>query len=122
MTESLGGKRILVVEDEYILANDLADFLQAQGAIVVGPVGTVDAALRLVALEQPEAAVLDVNLHARRVYPVADALIRLGAKIVFVTGYDELLMERAYIGLPRCQKPIDKEALLKVLVQAIAGP
>jgi hypothetical protein len=47
-------------------------------------------------------------------------LIERGIPIVFVTGYDELLMQRPYLGLPRCPKPLDKEALLRVLVREIA--
>jgi CheY-like chemotaxis protein len=116
-----GGKRILVVEDEYVLASDLARFLESCGAAVVGPVGSVKEALALVERGPPDAAVLDVNLGADRVYPVADRLIAQGVPIVFATGYDELVMHRPYIGLPRCQKPIDKAALARVLQVAMAA-
>ena len=117
MTE-LAGKRILLVEDEYMLATDLAEFLEQHGAEVVGPVGTVAQALAL-AGGALDAAVLDVNLRGERIYPVADALIARGVPIVFATGYDELLVHRPYIGLPLCQKPIDKPALLKLLQSVI---
>jgi CheY-like chemotaxis protein len=110
----LAGKRILLVEDEYILATELAEFLEQHGASVVGPAGSVKHALRLAA-RAVDAAVLDVNLRGERVYPVADVLIGRGVPIVFATGYDELLMRRPYVGLPRCQKPIDKLGLLKLL-------
>jgi CheY-like chemotaxis protein len=119
MTETLAGKRILVVEDEYMLANDLAEFLENQGAAVAGPVGTVKGALVLVETEALDGAVLDVNLRDEQVYPVADALLARKVPIVFATGYEELLLARAYIGLPRCQKPIDKTALAKALAGAI---
>lgn len=121
MNETLSGKRILAVEDEYMLAQDLALFLEQLGATVVGPVGTVQAALGLATRETLDAAVLDVNLHNQPVYPVADVLIERGIPIVFATGYDELLMQRAYLNLPRCPKPLDKEALLRVLVREIAA-
>jgi len=121
MNDALKGKRILVVEDEYMLASDIARFLEAHGAAIIGPVGRVRAALDLVAEQQPDAAVLDVNLHNEPVYPVADALIDRGVPIVFATGYDELLMRRPYIGLPRCEKPIDKDALLRMLAQVVNG-
>src|SRR5690242_2607627 len=97
MNETLSGKRILAVEDEYMLAQELALFLEERGATV-----------------------LDVNLRNKPVYPLADVLIERGIPIVFVTGYDELLMQRPYLGLPRCPKPLDKEALLRVLVREIA--
>ena len=120
MNETLSGKRILAVEDEYMLAQELALFLEERGATVVGPVGTIQAGLCLATRETLDAAVLDVNLRNKPVYPVADVLIERGIPIVFVTGYDELLMQRPYLGLPRCPKPLDKEALLRVLVREIA--
>jgi CheY-like chemotaxis protein len=121
MNEALTDKRILTVEDEYMLAQELALFLEQHGATVVGPVGTVQAALGLATREAVDAAVLDVNLRSQLVYPVADALIERGVPVVFVTGYDELLLQRPYIHLPRCPKPLDKEALLRVLVKEIAA-
>ena len=121
MNDALAGKRILVVEDEYMLAQELARFLMEHGATIVGPVGTVKAALDLATRESLDAAVLDVNLHSQRVYPAADALLDRKVPVVFTTGYDELLMQRPYITLPRCPKPLDKEALLRVLTREIAG-
>jgi CheY-like chemotaxis protein len=121
MSEALDGKRILVVEDEYLLAQELAHFLEAHGATVVGPVGTVAAALERAAQETLDAAVLDVNLRNQPIYPAADVLIARAVPIVFTTGYDELLLQRPYIGLPRCPKPLDKEALLQVLTRALAA-
>jgi DNA-binding response OmpR family regulator len=116
----LTGRRILLVEDEYMLAAELAFFLEGHGASIIGPFRSVAQALAVVDREPIEAAVLDINLGGERVYPVADALIARNVPVVFATGYDELLMERAYIGLPRCPKPIDKSALLQVLQRALA--
>jgi ActR/RegA family two-component response regulator len=116
------GKRILIVEDEFVLASDLARFLESRGAMVVGPAATVGVALALVAREVLDAAVLDVNLGADRVYPVADKLIEQGVPIVFATGYDQLLIDQPYVGMPRCQKPMDKEALARILQESIDQP
>jgi two-component SAPR family response regulator len=121
MNKALNNKRVLVVEDEYMLAQDLARFLEEHGAEVVGPVGTLQAALGLASQERLDAAVLDVNLRNQPVYPVADRLIERGVLVVFATGYDELLMQRPYIGLPRCPKPLDKEALLRMLAREMAA-
>ena len=121
MHKELMGKRILTVEDEYMLAQELALFLEQHGATVIGPVGTVKAALGLAIREALDAAVLDINLRNELVYPVADTLIERSVPIVFVTGYDELLLQRSYINLPRCPKPLDKEALLRVLMREIAA-
>ena len=115
----LAFRRILVVEDEYILAAELAQFLERHGATIVGPFNSVSSAMEALAREAVDGAVLDVNLGGERVYPVADALIARSVPIVFATGYDELLMHRPYLGLPRCQKPIDKQALLKALREAL---
>jgi CheY-like chemotaxis protein len=120
MDEGLCGRRILIVEDEYLLATDLADFLQDHGAGVVGPVGNVPAALGLVQRERLDGAVLDINLRNELVYPVADALLERGVPVVFCTGYEELLMRRDLVGLPRCRKPVDHAALLQVLTTSIA--
>jgi CheY-like chemotaxis protein len=120
MADSLTNKRILVVEDEFILASDLAGFLESRGAEVVGPAPSVKTALALVERNHLDAAVLDVNLGKERVYPVADALTARGVPIVFATGYDELLMQRDYIAVPRCQKPIDKKVLVEALVRAMS--
>jgi CheY-like chemotaxis protein len=120
---ALRGKVILIVEDEYLLASDLEQLLQHHGATVAGPVGSVLDALALVKRENDrlDAAVLDVNLRGERVYPVADTLIERGVPIVFTTGYDEMLVAKRYIGMPRCQKPIDKAALFRMLVQALGN-
>src|SRR5947209_12622044 len=109
----LAGRRLLVVEDEYIVASDLAHALEDAGAEVVGPAGSVREALQFVQRDggRLNGAVLDVNLRDERVYPVADALADLGVPFVLVTGYDETSILDAYAGAPRCEKPIDKQRL-----------
>ena len=117
----LAGQRILIVEDAYLLAKDLADHLQARGARIVGPAGTVARALDLAGREPIDGAVLDVNLRDEDVYPVADLLIARGVPIVFCTGYEELMLRPGYIGLPRCTKPVDKDALAGLLSRVLGG-
>src|SRR3954465_8220409 len=84
----LAGKRLLVVEDEYMVADDLAGGLGEEGAEVVGPAGTVEDALELVQLNRGrlDGAVLDVNLRDERVYPVADVLASRGVPFVLPPG------------------------------------
>jgi CheY-like chemotaxis protein len=118
----LADRRILLVEDEYMIAADLASFLERHGASIVGPFKSVASALAALDGEAIDAAVLDINLGGERVYPVADALIARNVPIVFATGYDELLMDRPYLGLPRCSKPIDKAALLQILQRTLNPP
>jgi len=87
--ERLRDRRILIVEDDFHVADSLSLALRASGAHVVGPAATVSAALKLVAsCERVDGAVLDINLRGEVVYPVADALRRRGVPFVFATGYD----------------------------------
>jgi len=111
------GRCLLVVEDEYMVAADIAAFLEVQGAAVVGPAGSVDEALELIEEygSRLSAAVLDVNLHGERVFPAADALARRGVPYIFTTGYDALALPAEYADVPRCEKPISKLRLAQVL-------
>jgi CheY-like chemotaxis protein len=84
---ALAGKRILVLEDEMLLALDAAASLEAFGALVVGPAHDVERALALVAAEPLDAAMLDVNIRGGDSLAVATALARLGVPILFATGY-----------------------------------
>ena len=119
---TLTGRRFLVVEDEYLIAADLAAALEAFGAEVTGPAGTVAEALRLVDAEghRLDGAVLDINLGADRVYPVADVLRRRGIPFVFTTGYDAAALPQSYADVPRCQKPTDERRLQRCLSNLLA--
>ncbi len=104
----LQGRRILVVEDEYMMAEDLRRDLEKVGAEVVGPVPSVADALRLLAREDGlDGAVLDVNLRGEKAYPVADALRERGVPFVLATGYEQWALPEAYKEVPRCDKPVD---------------
>lgn len=113
----LAGKRLLVVEDEYLVAVELVDLLKAAGAEVVGPAGTLEDALDLVERtgHRLDGAVLDINLRDKRVYPVADALSACGVPFVFATGYDLSTVPESYAAVPRCGKPVDQEQLMRLL-------
>jgi len=110
---------VLVVEDEYFIADDMARALQKLGAEVVGPVPTRDKALALVEAGRVNAAVLDINLKGQTVFPVADALRERGVPFVFATGYDETAVPPAYKDVPRWEKPFDPEALAKMLPSVV---
>jgi CheY-like chemotaxis protein len=116
--QGLRGRRLLVVEDEYLIAADLALALDDGGAEVVGPAGSVEDALELIAAQSPlDAAVLDINLGNERAYPIADALRERGVPFIFATGYDPWIIPQAYRDVPRCNKPVD----LRVLARLLAG-
>jgi len=115
---NLSGRRILVVEDEFVLADELQRGLEDAGAEVVGPAPTVEAALKaLRAGGTLDAAVLDMNLGPRneKVYPVADVLDALGVPFVFVTGYESHLIDERYAHVPRYGKPVNLGRVMQAL-------
>jgi len=116
-TTALEGRRILVVEDDYLVAMILVDLLEDAGAVVIGPIGTVEDAIACIEEgSRPfDSAVLDVNLHGRRSYPIADALVARKVGFVFATGYGGGILEEKYQRHPRCEKPFDLAALVSTL-------
>ena len=119
--EGLAGKRLLLVEDEYLIAADLAFKLERAGVEVIGPVGTVEGALELVRDQGGlDGALLDVNLGGERVFPVADALADQGVPFIFTTGYDASIVPTAHAGAPRHEKPIDWPRLLREVAARFA--
>ena len=85
----LAGRRILLVEDEAVIAFAVEDMLVALGVDVVGPAFRLEEALQLAETEALDAAILDVNLNEQRSYAVADELSRRGVPFLFATGYAE---------------------------------
>lgn len=119
---ALVGYRVLVVEDEYFLADDIARILARLGAEVVGPIATRDDALaRLGETEHLDAAVLDINLRGETCYPVASVLRARGVPFVFATGYDRAVVPAAYQDVPRWEKPFDPDLLVRALAGLAAG-
>ena len=114
----LTGKRILLVEDEFIVAAMAEDMLAELGATVVGPANTIAAALRLVEAGSIDAAVLDVNMDGKRIDPVAEALSARSIPIVFATGYGDGALGRAQEA-PVLDKPYTQEQLADALARAL---
>jgi CheY-like chemotaxis protein len=119
----LENRRILVVEDEYLLADDMAQVLANMGANIVGPVPTKDRALALILSGEPlDAAVLDINLRGETVFPVADALTARAIPFVFATGYAQTSIPAAYQAVPRWEKPFNPDELASVLCGTMNNP
>ena len=119
----LTGRRVLVVEDEPLLALDTQASLEAAGCIVVGPVATVARALAVVADEPIDAAVLDANLAGSRVDAVADALVARGVPFVFATGYGREALPPRHGEAPVLVKPFAPAHLVAALAELVArGP
>lgn len=103
---SLTDRRILVVEDEYFLAQNLLAELEEAGAVVIGPEATVADALQRIGVEPwIDAAVLDVNLAGEEAFPIADLLLTRAIPFVFASGYDAGLITLRYPGVVNCTKP-----------------
>src|SRR5215218_5300113 len=112
----LSGRHILIVEDEYMIAADLAQSLEDLGVSVLGPSRSVADALGIIhSAPLLDAAVLDVDLGIEKVFPVADTLRQKGVPFVFATGYDDWLMPSMYEAVPRFEKPVDTCALARAL-------
>ena len=118
--QGLSGRQVLVVEDEYFIADDIARALDRLGAEVVGPVPDRDEALALLSSgERIDLAVLDINLHGETVHPVADALQDRGVPFVFATGYDQSVVPDRHQDAPRWEKPFDPTVLVRALPRLI---
>ncbi|TNC65391.1 response regulator [Rubellimicrobium roseum] len=114
---SLRGRRILVVEDDFVVADDFRCALEQDGAEVVGPVSNVAQALALLPGAPPlDAAILDINLGGLMVYPVADVLRQHGIPFVFVSGYDHEEVPDSYADVPYCEKPLDVRRCVRELL------
>ena len=95
-TMKLKGLRVLVVEDEALVALQLEDMLSGLGCTVIGPASRVGQALELLNGKGVDAAVLDLNVAGELVYPVADALTKRGLPYIFATGYGALGVAEPY--------------------------
>ncbi|MBB3559016.1 CheY-like chemotaxis protein [Rhizobium sp. BK512] len=109
------GKRVLVVEDEFLLAEETRRELVKLGAVVIGPTPRVDDALFLIEDEQIDAAILDVFLSDAMVFPVAERLEELGIPFVFATAYDPSIIPERFGGYILCDKPIELENIAQGL-------
>lgn len=118
----LSGIRVLVVEDEALVAMDLEMILEDLGCVVIGPVMRLDRAEELVkANVEADAAILDVNVSGHQVFPLAALLAERGVPIVFATGYDRSGMPDEWNERPTLQKPYTVEDIARQLLQALAA-
>jgi DNA-binding response OmpR family regulator len=102
--------RVLFVEDECAVSMLLEDMLLDMGVEVVGPVATVEGALKLARTAEVDAAVLDINVGGLAVYPVAEVLTDRSIPILFVTGYDQAALPERFRSIPLLGKPFSTSA------------
>lgn len=112
----LDGCPVLVVEDDYFLADEICNGLRACGAVPIGPAGTVREGLALAGDgEAPRCAVLDIKLRGEASFTIARALQARGIPFVYVSGYDETLLSEAPPATAHFVKPVDTGRLLALV-------
>ena len=119
---TLASARVLVVEDEMLIALDLADLVEGGGGVVMGPAASVKDALKLVEQDAPDAAILDVNLADGEVTPVLDALLARKVPVLLYTGGGataEILLRKPDIAIIR--KPARSGQILSSLTSLLAA-
>jgi two-component SAPR family response regulator len=117
MPSRLNGLSILVLEDNFILADEIARMLEDAGAIVIGPFPRAASAIENLAKRRPDCALLDINLGSGPSFAAANAARKLGIPFVLTTGYEETdiphhLASAAFLG-----KPIKREDLERVVAE-----
>jgi DNA-binding NtrC family response regulator len=117
----LDGARILIVEDEYYLAEDLADALKGAGAEVVGPVGSLRQAEAPLGSGDLDGALIDMNLRGEPAFALAERLQAAGVPFVIVSGYSREALPASLAKVPRLEKPVDSAQAVTALARLLAG-
>lgn len=111
----LSGMRVLVVEDEYYIADDLRRSLSHAGANIIGPVGSVSQAEAAIEKGDFDCALLDLNLHGEDAAGVADQLKVMGIPFAIATGYGSSAVPQRHNDVPRLEKPFDATQVVDLL-------
>jgi PAS domain S-box-containing protein len=111
-------RRVLLVEDEALVAMMIQEFLSECGRAVVGPIGTAAEALAAARQGDFDGAILDINLGDGMAYPVAEILAARGVPFVFLTGYEADTIDDRFSAVPILQKPIERQMLQRIFLPA----
>jgi len=117
----LGGKKVLIVEDDFLIAQDLRAVLRSAGYRVCGTVATSAAALQFLVDERPDGVLLDVSLGDRDASPVAQLLASQGVPFMLVTAYERQQLPSAMRGRPLLAKPYSAESLVALAARTFAS-
>ena len=112
---SLAGRRVMVVEDIFVLAMEVKSVLETAGAEVVGPFASSGGALRSCGQRLPDCALLDANLGEGSSFDLARVLRMRGVPFLFFTGYDRDALPSEFADVERLEKPVDTARLLRAL-------
>src|SRR4051794_37003256 len=120
--EDLAGARVLVVEDEFVIALEVEFLLRDFGCAVLGPAPSAARVLELLGRERPDAALLDLNLLDGMAVPVAELLASMGVPFALVTANDPTQIEApALRGVPPLAKPVEHGALQRLVAALLDG-
>jgi len=119
MNRPFSNRRVLLVEDEMLVAWLIEDMLAELGCAVIGPASSVNQAVAMIDAEAVDAAVLDLNLNGQMSYPVADALAAHGVPFIISTGYDKDTLPDDYRACPVLQKPFQRSELSDALAKLL---
>ncbi len=120
MPLAFAGSRVLLVEDEVVVAMTMTDTLTELGYSVQGPYGRLSDAFAVALEQSPDVAILDVNLNGETIYPFAEFLLKKKVPFLFVTGYGAESIDSRFAGIPVLQKPVDRQALERVFPASAA--
>jgi two-component SAPR family response regulator len=106
---------VLIVEDEWLIADQIADALREGGLGIVGPVGQVAPALDLVRSERISVALIDINIDGDRTFRLAEALANASIPFAFLSGYSKADLPQNLRERPLLQKPVDADAVCRCI-------
>jgi PAS domain S-box-containing protein len=118
----ISGNRVMIVEDEALVAMVVSESLSLLGCTVVGPFSRCADAMAAADAGEMDAAILDVNLDGEMVYPLAEMLVARGVPFIFVTGYGAESIDRRFAQIPVIQKPVERHMLQRIFVPSTESP
>jgi CheY-like chemotaxis protein len=122
MPRGLRGLTVLVVEDNFLVAEAVREVFEERGCVVIGPVTRLAEALAMVESTALDGAVLDINLAGEFCFPLATALRARGVPFIFLTGYGEAnLIPPEFHSVPRLSKPFDALEVAKAAAASFGG-
>lgn len=107
------GLRVLIAEDEFLVALSLEEDLRGHGCEIIGPFSRLSDARKAAEEQGIDVALLDVNMNGEMAYPVADALSARSIPFIFLSGYGATTFPEQYRNSPRVPKPYDPSMLIK---------
>jgi DNA-binding NtrC family response regulator len=111
------GCRVLIVEDEWLLANDLEKALKSFGAEAIALVGDLDDARAQLAGGRFDVGIIDINLRGQNAFGIADELHRQEIPFVFATGYSAEVIPTRFANVTRWEKPFDPHTLVRSVLE-----